>query len=182
MGLGKWAKGLFGDAAHILSANEAVQKQAGLYAKRIGSHLDELAKAADITEDVMRKYHLDPSDVKQAAADMMKAANVADPDQVGAYTKDAAMKMLRERQTRLSAMAENGGKFTEMSGALIEAGGIGSIGGIAKQYYLGGDLKQNAIRIGATYAGVSIVGRALSGGGITTKANGERDIVGIPFI
>ena len=57
---------------------------------------------------------------------------------------------------------------------------VGSMsGGKSASTYTGKD----AVRFGmATYAGASIAGRALSGGGAYKDSNGNFDIAGIPFI
>lgn len=51
--------------------------------------------------------------------------------------------------------------------------------------YNGGTAGQRALKYGATagaYGALAGTGRMLSGGSVTTNANGERDIMGIPFV
>lgn len=57
--------------------------------------------------------------------------------------------------------------------------------GMAKDYFIGGDMKQNAARIGTAaglYMGAAAGARYVSGGGMTYNNQGQRDIAGIPFI
>lgn len=47
---------------------------------------------------------------------------------------------------------------------------------------VGSYIREDPLRAVGLYAGVTVGGRLLSGGTLTTNSRGERDIVGIPFI
>jgi hypothetical protein len=180
-----FGRGLYNDAKSVLRANESAQRQVKLFAEQAGKHVTDIENATEhITEKAMRDVRLNPVDVRKRAEETIKNSKMAaTPDLMAAHEKDAALSMLKERQSKLNSLADNdSAKFTDMSGAILEAGGLKGIGSMAKDYYIGGDLKTGLIRGGATYAGISLASRAITGGGLTTKANGERDIAGIPFI
>ena len=65
------------------------------------------------------------------------------------------------------------------SGTMKEKGAV--IGQTMESYFTGGPMKRNVTRIGGAVAGASVAGRILSGGNLTTTADGRKDIAGVPF-
>jgi len=77
--------------------------------------------------------------------------------------------------------AETGGLGGAME-LISSRGAARNIGNFAKEYYTGEGLGKGIARGAATLGVLSVGGRVVSGGGWNTKANGEKDIVGIPFV
>lgn len=160
-----------GTLKSTFSANEAVQRQAGLFATKMSNIAKELETATDLTEQGLKKAGVFKEDVVNSQKHLMDGGS-----------GDMRSELIKRTQSRADQVNYAGNSTFKRLKELESAGGIGALGGAARQYLTGDGVGKSAARIGTTYAAGALGIRAISGGGISTNAAGESDIAGIPFI
>lgn len=118
----------------------------------------------------------DPKNKKHEARNQSEINNNSDTMNAmgkgGNFDDNKAAQMGLLRESQLQADQKTWGSIKEAPG-------------LAKDYFIGGDFKQNAARIGAAagaYGAANVGMRAINGGGVTYNNQGQRDIAGIPFV
>lgn len=176
----KWAKSIIPTVEELnqtIANSERLSKP--LYTEDIQRALNNMFNSAGIPEDI--------------AAQMSQTVNAKNYtkaidnlyDDISKYTDKPADKIIQtaKKQTErvlsqkidIDTVGQGGSKNAKIHKALA----------YPQAYFMNPDKKVQTTRIGtlaATYAGVTVGGRYLSGGTLTRDNYGRKDIAGVPFI